>query len=172
MDLCYYGETVLRKSAETVTTFDEELNDFANEMIETMHENEGVGLAAPQVGRGIRLIVVDISRGDEPSNAYVLVNPEIVEESSESEIDEEGCLSLPSISLKIKRAHSITVRAQNTRGEEMTVDAEGFLARVLQHEIDHINGILMIDHVSPVQRTLLRNKLKKITTGEVFDDDD
>jgi peptide deformylase len=131
-------------------------------MIEAMREEDGVGLAAPQVGVSLRLAVIDASNGE--SEPYVLINPEIVYSSSEREDYEEGCLSMPGISLKINRPSHVTVKAQNENGDYYTIEnAEGLLSRALQHEADHLNGILFIDHVSPVQRALLKGKLKKIS---------
>ena len=162
LELRYYGDPVLRKRAAPVETFDEGLKEFAALMIEAMRYSDGVGLAAPQVGASIRLAVVDAGNGErEP---YILINPEIAALSSESEDYEEGCLSMPGISLNINRPARVTVKAQNEEGVSYVIEnAEGLLARALQHEIDHLNGILFIDHVSPVQRALLKGKLKKIS---------
>jgi peptide deformylase len=162
LELRYYGDPVLRKSAAPVEKFDGRLKEFAAQMIETMRDSDGVGLAAPQVGVSLRLAVIDAGSGErEP---YVLINPEIVSFSSESEGSEEGCLSMPGISLNINRPARVTVKAQNEEGVSYLIEnAEGLLARALQHETDHLNGILFIDHVSPVQRALLKGKLKKIS---------
>ncbi len=161
-DLRYYGDPILRKTAKSVEKFDSELEQFVQEMIETMREEDGVGLAAPQVGESIRLAVIDASGGErEP---YVLINPEIVYFSEDKEDYDEGCLSIPGINLIVNRPSRVTVKAQNQKGEQYTIEnAEGLLARALQHEIDHLNGILFIDHVSPLQRSLLNSKLKKIS---------
>jgi peptide deformylase len=162
LELRYYGDPVLRKKAAPVEKFDDELRELASQMIETMHNSDGAGLAAPQVGISLRLAVIDASGGE--SEPYVVINPEIVSSSSECEDSEEGCLSMPGISLKINRPSSVTVKAQNENGDFYTIEnAEGLLARALQHETDHLNGILFIDRVSPVQRALLKGKLKKIS---------
>ena len=162
LELRYYGDPVLRKKAASVEKFDDELKEFAAQMVEAMRDADGVGLAAPQIGVSLRLAVIDTSDGENPP--YVLINPEIVYSSLDKEDNEEGCLSMPGISLKINRPSSITVKAQNEEGVFYEIEnAQGLLCRALQHEIDHLNGILFIDHVSAVQRALLKGKLKKIS---------
>jgi peptide deformylase len=157
----YYGDPVLKKTAADVEMFDDSLAELVGGMVEVMRREDGVGLAAPQVGVPLRLFIVDASDGaDEP---YVVANPEFVYLSDEKAECEEGCLSLPGISVKVIRHATVSVKARNERGEEYVIEnAEGLLSRALQHENDHLNGILLIDHVSPVQRGLLRSKLKKI----------
>jgi peptide deformylase len=156
-----YGDPVLRKKAKAIEVFDEELHRFVEDMKETMLARDGVGLAAPQVGESVRLAVVDTTGGEQPPQ--VLINPEVVESSDESEDYEEGCLSLPDINLKIKRPRRVSVRAQDARGHSFTVEnAEGLLSRALQHEIDHLDGIMIVDHVSPLQRQMLSGKLRKL----------
>jgi peptide deformylase len=162
-DLIYYGDPVLKKTAVPVEAFDEGLAELASGMVEAMRLKDGVGLAAPQVGVPLRLFVVDASEEGEEGEPYVVVNPEFVYLSDEKAECEEGCLSLPGISLKVVRHARVSVKARNERGEEYLIEnAEGLLSRALQHENDHLNGILLIDRVSPVQRGLLRSKLKKI----------
>jgi len=161
LELCYYGDTVLRKTAGLVEKFDESLAELVEEMLDTMRAEDGVGLAAPQVGESLRVIVIDTSNGE--AEPYVLVNPEIVGRSEELMQEEEGCLSLPGITLTVTRSARVSVKARNVKGEEYMIEnAEGLLAKALQHEMDHLNGILVIDHVSSVQRALLSGKLKKI----------
>jgi peptide deformylase len=162
LGLCYYGDQVLRKTAGPVEKFDGELAGLAAGMIEAMRAADGVGLAAPQVGVPLRLMVVDASYGE--SEPYVLANPEIIYASEEEAEDDEGCLSLPGITVAVNRPARVSVSAQDAKGEPYVIEnAEGLLARALQHENDHLNGILLIDHVSPVQRTMLSGKLKKIS---------
>jgi len=164
-DLRYYGDPVLRKTAAPVTVFDDGLHALIEEMIEALEAANGVGLAAPQIGVSSRVIVIDTEYGEKPP--YVLINPEIVSISDETVVEDEGCLSLPGISLDVSRSAFVSVKAQNEKGEEYKIDnASGLLAKALQHEIDHLNGILFIDHVSAVQRGLLRGKLKKISAGK------
>jgi len=164
-ELRYYGDPVLRKTAAPVTVFDDELHALVERMIEALNEANGVGLAAPQIGVSKRVIVIDTEYGEAPP--YVLINPEITETSDETVVEDEGCLSMPGISLDVSRSARVSVRAQRENGEEYTIEnATGLLAKALQHEVDHLNGILFIDHVSAVQRGLLRGKLKKISAGE------
>ena len=156
-----YGDPVLRRTGKKVAVFDDELKKFVEEMTVTMREKDGVGLAAPQVGRSIQLAIVDVTQGQEP--AFVLINPEIVWSSKEIADDEEGCLSVPTIRLNVKRPASVSVKALDASGKEYRIEkAEGLLARALQHEIDHLNGVLFIDRVSLLQRKLISGKLKKL----------
>jgi len=161
LELCYYGDTALRKTASPVEKFDEGLAALVERMLETMRAEDGVGLAAPQVGESLRLFIIDTGGGeDEP---YVMANPEIVYASDEKMVEEEGCLSLPGITLTVTRSAMVSVKAQDVKGEPYMIEnAEGLMAKAIQHEMDHLNGILFIDHVSPVQRALLSGKLKKI----------
>lgn len=156
-----YGDPVLRKTAVTVDKFDDALQTFIDDMIETMVVEDGVGLAANQVGEPLRVAVIDTTGGEE--SPIVLINPEITERSEEIIEADEGCLSLPGISLPVKRPAEVTVTALDRNGQPFTVNkAGGLLARALQHEIDHLNGILFIDHVSSLQRTMISGKLKKM----------
>ena len=156
-----YGDPVLRKTAKPIALFGVELKRFVDEMVETMRGKDGVGLAATQIGASIKLAVIDTSGGErEP---YILINPEIKFVSEELREEEEGCLSVPTIRLMVERPAVVSVKAKNIDGKEYSIErAEGLLARVLQHEIDHLNGILFIDHVSPLQRRLISGKLKKL----------
>jgi peptide deformylase len=157
-----YGDPVLRKKAKPVAAFNEQFEKFVDEMVETMRVSDGVGLAATQVGKSIQVAVVDASGGEKPP--YVLVNPRIVQVSEEEVPADEGCLSFPEISVKIKRPAKVTVEACNSKNEKYMIEnAEGVLARALQHEIDHLNGILIVDHISTLQRQLLKHKLKELS---------
>lgn len=160
-DIRIYGDSILRRNAEEITVFDDELRAFAKQMKRDMYESDGVGLAAPQVGRSIRLLVVDPTAGEE--DPYVMINPEIYYFSKEEEDFNEGCLSVPDITLPIKRPCVISVRALDEKGDEYTLEKiEGLLARAVQHETDHLNGILFVDRASPVRRQLISGKLKKL----------
>ena len=160
-DIRIYGDPVLRKNAKPVTVFDAALAAFAEELAETMKERDGVGLAAPQVGESLRVIAVDATNGEKPP--LVLVNPEVTGSSGNPEDYEEGCLSIPDIRLKIKRPPVVSVKAHDIHGKPVTItDATDLFARALQHEIDHLNGIMIIDHISPLQRQMLSGKLKKM----------
>jgi peptide deformylase len=158
----YYGDPILRKNAERVSVFDERLRDFVKEMMEAMREYDGVGLAAPQVGRSIRCAVIDPSKeGDHP---FVLINPEFTYCSGETVEHEEGCLSFPDVHVTISRHKTVSVKAWDENGREYVVEnAEDIFARAVQHEIDHLNGLFIIDHISLLQRKLLKGKLKKIS---------
>lgn len=155
-----YGNPVLTRKAETIKTIDEEILELAHNMVLTMHAAPGIGLAAPQVNVGKRLITVDLSVGDKPEDLIILINPEFVETEGEM-ISEEGCLSVPGIQEKVKRPARVRVKGINVRGEEKTIDATGLLARVFCHEIDHINGKLFIENLSTLKRALVKKKLRK-----------
>ncbi|MBM3321627.1 MAG: peptide deformylase [Candidatus Eisenbacteria bacterium] len=158
-----YGDPILRGHAREVEHFDEDLRAFAEEMIESMRAGEGIGLAAPQVGRSIRLIVVEAEAvGEDVEEPRVLVNPEIVALSKERTLFEEGCLSIPGVRADVERPDAITIRFRTTDGKTAKERAEGLYARVLQHEIDHLNGKLFIDHLGMAERNLLRKKLREI----------
>ncbi len=162
--VCLFGDPVLRKKAIPVNSFDDKLKSFVSEMVETMVKEDGVGLAAPQVGESIRVVVIDSSGGEK--DPYVLINPEKIFLSEETEVNEEGCLSLPGITLKVKRSIRVSVKALDQNGKEFIIEnAEGLLARALQHEIDHLDGIMIVDHVSALQRKMLSGKLKKLAKG-------
>jgi peptide deformylase len=165
LEVRIYGDPVLRKKAIPVVSFDEKLKTFVKEMIETMIEQDGVGLAAPQVGESIRLAVIDPTGG--VSDPYVLINPEITYLSEEKVDTDEGCLSLPDITLKITRSVRVSVKALDENGKEYIIEnAEGLLARALQHEIDHLDGLMIVDHISALQRKMISGKLKKMAKGD------
>jgi peptide deformylase len=141
-------QVILRHKAHKVTDFGPEFQALVDDMVETMREAPGVGLAAPQVGESIRLIVVEF--GDEededaPAKLYAMVNPEITRRSDETLLGTEGCLSIPGIQGEVERAATVTVMGLNRRGRPMTVKAKGWLARIFQHEIDHLDGVLFVD---------------------------
>ncbi len=160
LDICTYPEKILRKRAEPITTIDEEIVKLADHMAETMYNAPGIGLAATQVGVSKQLLVADISSQEPESDLIVLINPEII--SAEGEvIIEEGCLSVPDYQAEVKRHEKITVRGLDLHGEEVEIEAEGLLAVVLQHEIDHLNGVLFIDRISKLKRDLYKRRLRK-----------
>ena len=157
-----YGDPVLHERALPIEAITEEDHQTAKKMLATMYSNPiGIGLAATQVGILRRLIVIDIDR-DDPDNApIVLINPEILEQEGES-IIEEGCLSIPELKAEVKRPEKIMVSARTLDDEEIIIEDESLLARVLQHEIDHLNGILFIDHLSRKKQKRLKAKLRQI----------
>lgn len=157
-----YGDPVLRKKTEPVTVFDEEFVDFVDGMIDTMFENKGIGLAAPQVGVSEKIIVIDKSLGESVDDVMVLINPDIYDSEGEATI-EEGCLSVPGVYEDVVRPEKIAVRYRDINGVEHDIDADGMLARAIQHEADHLEGILFVDRISTVKRQLLAKTLKSIT---------
>ena len=159
---------MLRMETNSVKDFDHSLELFAQEMIETMHSNDGVGLAAPQVGDLRSLIVIEVSNeeDEEPMEPLILVNPDI-KELSGSCVIEEGCLSIPDVKVEIERPKEIRIKFQDVKGEKKDLRCDGILARIIQHEVDHLRGRLMIDYLSPVKRDLLKSKLQKISRGDI-----
>ncbi len=157
-----YGEPVLEKQAAAVTEFDTpELNKLIEDMFESMYAAKGVGLAAPQIGIAKRIAVIDLSVAEDPQQKIVLINPEIIRKE-EFQTGEEGCLSLPGFREQVTRPKSVTVRAQNVKGEWFEMNGEELLARAFCHEIDHLNGRLYISHVSALKRDLIRRKVRKL----------
>lgn len=156
----------LRKKSEPVTEIDDEIKTLAKDMVDTLYDVRGYGLAAPQVGRRIRMLVLDETAGSEGRRPQVFINPEILSASGEM-LGEEGCLSIPGEFAAVKRFAEITVKAFNEHGEEFTVDATGQLARILQHEIDHLDGILFIDRLPSFKRDTLKKHIKRrIQSGD------
>jgi len=156
-----YGQEVLEKPAEPVTEFDAELEKLVADMFETMYAANGVGLAAPQIGIAKRLCVIDASVGEDPKQKLVLVNPVILSTEGK-QVQEEGCLSLPEFRANTGRPQKATVRAQDVHGEEFTMPGEGLLARAFCHEIDHLNGVLFIQHLSMLKRDSIKRKVRKL----------
>ena len=176
LPILQYGDPILRIKGKRIEEIDGRIRELAANMIETMHAAHGVGLAAQQIGEALQLTVLDISavedrpstlklggKDADPTSAMplVLINPEI-ELRGETEIGVEGCLSFPEITADIDRAHSVTVRAQNLEGEPIEIEANGFLARAIQHEHDHLDGILFIDRMSSAAKAALSSRLKRL----------
>lgn len=153
LNIVTFPDPSLRLKAKQVTSFDREFQDLVNNMFETLRAAPGVGLAAPQIGQSLRLVVVEYSE-DENEDArpktYVLVNPEIVKRSEETVTDMEGCLSIPGLVGEVERNERVTVKAKNRFGNPVKINAEGWLARIFQHEIDHLDGVLYIDRATKV----------------------
>lgn len=158
--LVYYGNETLRKAANEIENINQEIIDLIDVMYNIMYTNKGIGLAGPQVDISKKIITIDIEDYNGPR--IVLINPEIIAKSDQIVPYEEGCLSLPGISEEVLRPSSITVKGITPDEKEVKIDAEGLLARVLQHEIDHTNGIVFIDHLEDHIRRGLRPELKKI----------
>ncbi len=157
-------DEVLRQRAREVEDIDGEVVKLAEDMLETMYDAPGIGLAAPQVGRSIRLIVFDISHKEGEKEPYVLVNP-VITASEGTEVMEEGCLSVPGIYAKVRRAAGVEVRGYDLDGKEVVMQADGLLARVIQHEIDHLDGVLFIDRLGRVRREMIMRKLMRQARG-------
>lgn len=156
-----YPEPVLRKETEKVTAFDDNLSQLVADMGETMYDAPGIGLAAPQIGQSLKLIVVDTTKQSDGEKEFMaMVNPEIIDREGK-QIDEEGCLSVPELTANVNRYKKITVSFQDLDGKPQELTTEDRFAVVLQHEIDHLNGILFLDHLSTLKRSLYKKKVKK-----------
>jgi peptide deformylase len=179
-EIVIYGDPVLRKKGKQINKITEEIRTLAQDMIESMHEAHGVGLAAQQVGEAIQLTVLDVSDAENrPSRMWIdgqevdpkehmpliLLNPQL-ELSRETEIGPEGCLSFPEVTAEISRAERVKVTALDLDGKAVSFEAEGLLSRAVQHETDHLNGILFIDRMSSAAKVTLGSKLKKLAAGE------
>ncbi len=158
-----YPDPVLRQKTGRVETLDAALERLIDDMVETMHAAPGVGLAANQVGVPLQVAVIDLSFREEKSQRHpllVLINPEMLSQEG-SVTEEEGCLSLPEYTEMVKRASKVKVRAQDRAGKSFEMEAEGLLAKALQHEIDHLNGLLFVDRLSPLKKDVFKRRYKK-----------
>lgn len=161
LKLYEYPHPILKQKTEKFVCVDDDVRKFLDDMLETMYAEAGVGLAAPQVGVSKRAVVIDIAHeGEEPAPLY-MVNPEIIWRSEETEICEEGCLSLPEQRAEVERPASVKIKYLDYNGKSCELLAEGFLAVAVQHELDHLDGILYIDHLSRLKRQMLVKKLSK-----------
>jgi peptide deformylase len=160
------GDPVLRQEAAEVTTFGEDLSALVRDMFETMYHADGIGLAAPQIGISQRVIVVDLRREDEPDKRVAVVNPRVTWFTKETEKESEGCLSIPGLEEIVQRPFGVRVEGSDPEGEPIVIDAEELYARALQHEIDHVDGILFLDRVSALKRRMLLKKWKKLQAEE------
>jgi peptide deformylase len=160
LEILKYPDKILKKKAAPVTAFDQELRTLIDDMIETMHAAPGVGLAAPQVGVSKRLAVIDVGIKGEDVPLITLVNPVFLRKEGSVKF-EEGCLSVPDYTSKVTRAERVVVRAQDGEGKEIEIETDGLLAIVLQHEIDHLDGILFLDRLSPIKREFFRKRFQK-----------
>ena len=157
-----YGAPELKRVSAPVDFFDGELERIVRNMIGTMYAAPGIGLAANQVGLNLRLATVDLSVGEDPGQLIVLCNPEIVSVEGEQK-SEEGCLSVPDFTDVVLRPHKLVLRAQDVHGDEIRMEADGLLARCFSHEVDHLNGVLFIDRLTPLKRNLIRTRIKKLS---------
>lgn len=168
-EIVLMGDPVLRAEAEPVTVFDDGLRRLVRDMFETMYHAEGIGLAAPQIGVSIRVVVVDLRRdeGDDgPDHRIALVNPVVTWSSEDTYRQSEGCLSIPELEEVVRRPVSVRVEGQDPDGNDVVVEADDLYGRALQHEIDHVNGILFVDRVTPLKRRLLLKKWRKLQAEE------
>lgn len=161
LEIKKYPEKILKEKTAPVVDIDSSIQRLIDDMIETMYAAQGVGLAANQVGVSKRLCVIDISAADDKTPLIVLINPEIVQKKGSIEI-EEGCLSVPEYRAKIKRAEEVLVKGLDRKGKPVEVAGGALLARALQHEIDHLDGLLFIDRMSPIKREFFKKRHKKI----------
>lgn len=157
-----YGDPVLREVSEEVDPLDQDTKDLVSTLMDTLRKAKGLGLASNQIGVAKRVFIVDLSAVDINETLRVFVNPEIVEASGEPVEMEEGCLSFPDLYLKVTRPSKVRVRAYDLEGNQFEVAAEGMAARAIQHEYDHLEGKLFVDRVSPLTRTLIKGRLKKL----------
>jgi peptide deformylase len=156
-----FGDPILEKPGAPVKKFDADLEQLAEDMFSSMYAAQGVGLAAPQIGLSLRLAVVDVTAGKNPEAKIVLANPEIIHAEGEVR-EEEGCLSIPGFRGYVMRPQFVTIKAQNAKGEPFEIRGENLLARAFCHEIDHLNGILFLQHLSMLKRDLIKRKSKKL----------
>ena len=156
-----FGDPVLETPTNPVENFDEEFRKLTDDMFESMYAAQGVGLAAPQIGIGLRVTVIDVTNGKNPEARLVCANPRIVHAEGEQH-EEEGCLSIPGFRGRVLRPAFVTIRAQNVTGEEFEMRGEGLLARAFCHEIDHLDGVLFINHLSLLKRDLIKRKIRKL----------
>ena len=155
-------DPVLREVSKQVERVDDGLRKFADDMLDTMYDAPGIGLAAIQVGEPLRMLVIDLSKEDEPRAPQFFINPEIVAVGDGASTYEEGCLSIPDYYAEVERPDTVTVKYLDRDGEQREIKAEGLLATCLQHEIDHLNGVLFIDHISKLKRDMVVRKFRKL----------
>ena len=168
LDIRIMGDPVLRIPAEEVSEFDDEINTLAENMLETMYRASGIGLAGPQVGVSKRVIVVDLGESDEDGRGPVaLVNPRVVESVKKTDRAPEGCLSIPGIEEVVERPASVKVEGYTPGGDSVSIQADGLFSRALQHEIDHLDGILFLDRLSPLKRRMAMKRWRKNHAEEV-----
>ena len=159
-------DPILRQVSRPVERVDDQLRRFADDMLETMYDAPGIGLAAIQVGEPLRMLVIDLAKEGEPKAPQVFINPLIVASGDAGSVYEEGCLSIPDYYAEVERPDRVTVTYLDRDGEERTIEADGLLATCLQHEIDHLDGVLFIDHISKLKRDMVVRKFRKLAKGK------
>lgn len=155
-------DLILREKSTPIERFDDELKRLASDMTETMYDAPGIGLAAIQIGVPRRMLVVDVAKDEDNQNPQIFINPEIVKNSDERSSYEEGCLSIPEYYAEVERPAAITVKYLDLSGKKQSIKADGILATCLQHEIDHLDGVLFIDHISKLKRQMVIKKFTKL----------
>lgn len=160
-DIVFLGDPILREVADEVEEFDDELRSLVRDMFETMYHAEGIGLAAPQIGVARRVLVIDLRLEDEEDQQIALVNPRLTWQSDQTEKQTEGCLSIPGLEEIVRRPAEVRVEAHDPDGNPIDIEADDLFARALQHEIDHLDGVLFLDRVSALKRRMLLKKWKK-----------
>ncbi|MCG7507594.1 peptide deformylase [Mesorhizobium retamae] len=155
-------DPVLRQVSKPVERIDEPLLKLADDMLETMYDAPGIGLAAIQIGEPLRMLVIDLAKEGEPPAPHVFINPDVLESGTERSVYEEGCLSIPDYYAEVERPATVRVRYLDREGRLQEMQAEGLMATCLQHEIDHLNGVLFIDHISKLKRDMVVKKFKKL----------
>ena len=165
LEIIKFGNLTLAQRAKEIKTIDKEIEELAQNMVQTMHAAPGIGLAAPQVNVSKRMITVDLSVGENSEYLLILVNPEFISQEGEI-ILEEGCLSVPDVSERVTRPYRVVVKGTDLKGKEKIIEAEGTLSRVFCHEIDHLNGKLFFENLSPLKRNIIKKKLKKRVQSE------
>jgi peptide deformylase len=155
-------DPLLRQVSKPVERFDADLRKFAADMLDTMYDAPGIGLAAIQVGEPLRMLVIDLAKEDEPKAAQIFINPQVLSSSDDRNVYEEGCLSIPDYYAEVERPATVRVSYLDVEGKQQEVAADGLLATCLQHEIDHLNGVLFIDHISRLKREMVVKKFKKL----------
>ena len=156
------GESILNEPARPVDAITPEIEKLIDDMIETMYAAPGVGLAAPQVGIGLRIFVLDLSVGRDPAALHVMINPEFVERDG-MQLEEEGCLSLPGFTATVARPKRVVIKGLNRQGDQQTLEGTGLMARAVQHEVDHLNGCLFVDRLRGISKELIVRKIKKLS---------
>jgi peptide deformylase len=166
-----YNDSVLRDKTEPISELTEEISELIEDMIETMYNSDGVGLAAPQIGKSLKLFVVDgdpvLEEDDEKHGVLVFINPEIIEKKGKNTPMDEGCLSIPEIREKVFRPETIVIRYKDENFEERVQEFSGWMARIIQHENDHLNGILFIDYLSSFRKRMVKSDLEQIDSGNI-----
>lgn len=166
LEIITIPDPILRKVALPVERVDDDLRRLADDMLETMYDAPGIGLAAPQIGVSRRMVVIDVSEKDGERHPLVLINPEIITRADQMNVYEEGCLSIPDVKVEIERPAAVTVRFLDRDGNAQTIDADGLLATAVQHELDHLDGRLIIDFLSRLKRDIIIRRFKKQSRSE------